>query len=356
MTLLLIAEHFPEKREECSALLASLLSHRGEKEVYTYLTEVMDLTPVMPSPVAEALEEAFERKLLKRTKIMPESLRVIRSTVLTDASKRTLLLTDPASYPNTLPMSITKRSLPLTPRKLPEGVFHRGKEDSLIENNLLCRLSTRKRPLLLIGRDNIVLRNFKERIGAAYPEKGVGTIDLEGIAFDRMEDTFLRTLDMLGENGPILFIEHCEMLNETGILLLSKFLREDSAKHYVTYSGHTLDLSDVVIVLLAHERPNKKLTSLCDTVILENVQSEEAEPALDKMLSDFAKAFALESVTAEPEARKLLLGHTANTAETLIEHALLAYRTTEASFVISAKMLSDGTVQTATKIGIWGGN
>lgn len=356
MTLLLIAEHFPEKREECSALLASLLSHRGEKEVYTYLTEVLELPPAMPSPVAEALEEAFERKLLKRTKIVPDSLRIIRSTVLTDASKRTLLLTDPASYPGTLPMNITKKSLPLMPKKLPEGVFHREREDSLIENNLLCRLSKRKRPLLLVGRDNIVLNSFKERISAAYPEKGVGTVDLENIIFDNMEFTFLRTLDMLGENGPILFVENCEKLNENGTTLLSKFLREESTKYYVTQSGHTLDLSDVVIVLLAHERPDKKLATLCDTVILENVQSDEAETALDKMLSDFAKAFALESITAEPDARKLLLGHTANTAEAFIEHAVLAYRTTEASFVIKANMLSDGTVQTATKIGIWGGN
>ncbi len=355
LALLLICRHFPERKAECSMLLSSLLSHRGEKEVYTYLTKELSLPTAAPSPVAEALEEAFERKILSRSAIGAETLRIIDSAVLTEGSKRDLILTDPKLYPHTLPLGITKKSAPLSPKKLPEGVFKREKEDSLIENNLLYRLSKRKRPLLLVAKDDIVLRSFKERITEAYPERGFCSIDLSGVGHGRIEDTVLRTLDGIGESGPLLFLENCETVEESEILLLSKLLRDDTARHYVTSSGHTLDLSEAVTVLLAHEKPENKLTALCDTVILESVKSSEAEAALDKMLTDCARAFSLLSVTAEQDARTFLLARTANTAERLIEHAVLSNRTNEERLTISLHMLSEDGAQTETKIGIWGG-
>ncbi len=356
IALLLLCRHFPEKKAECSMLLSSLLSHRGEKEVYTYLTKELSLPAASPSPVAEALEEAFERKILSRSAIVAETLRIIDSAVLTEGSKRDLILTDPKLYPHSLPLGIAKKSAPLTARKLPEGVFKREKEDSLIENNLLYRLSKRKRPLLLVAKDDIVLRSFKERITEAYPERGFGSIDLSGVGHGRIEDTVLRTLDGIGESGPLLFLENCETVEESEILLLSKLLRDDTARHYViSSSGHTLDLSEPVTVLLAHEKPDGKLAKLCDTVILESVKSTEAEAALDKMLADCARAFSLVSVTAEQDARAFLLARPANTAERLIEHAVLSNRTNEERLAISLRMLSEGGAETETKIGIWGG-
>ncbi len=355
MSILLAISYFPEKKEECAVRLCSMLSHRGEKEVYDYLKEIYDLPDVCISPVAEALEEAFERKVLDRASLTASTLSIIDSTVLTEDSKRELILTDPKQYPRTLPLGITKKSIPLSAKKLPAGTFVRAREDSLVENNLLYRLSERKRPLLLIAKDDVMLREYKERISRAYSDRGHGSIDLSGHGGIHLEDAVLRTLDGIGENAPLLFFEKCEALGENEVLSLSTILKNDTAKRYVTSCGYTLDLSDVVTVLLAHEKPDHRLTMIADTVILESFKETEAEAALNKILSDSARVFSLSSVELNEAARKILLKHTASAAERMIEHALLAHRAGEDRFVITEKMLEDTAKDSETKIGIWGG-
>ncbi len=355
MAILLAISHFPEKKEECAVRLCSMLSHRGEKEVYTYLQTVYELPAVQTSPVVEALEDAFERKVLDRASLTASTLSIIDSTVLTEDSKRELILTDPKQYPRNLPLGITKQSVPLCAKKLPTGTFVREREESLIENNLLYRLSARKRPLLLIAKDDVMLREYKDRIIRAYSERGHGSIDLSGHGGIHLEDAVLRTLDGIGENAPLLFFEKCEALGENEVMSLSTILKSDTAKRYVTASGYTLDLGNVVTVMLAHEKPDHKLTLISDTVILESIKESEAEAALDKILTDTARFFSLSAVELNAAARKLLLKQTASAAEQMIEHALLAHRAGEDRFVITEKMLEDTAKSSETKIGIWGG-
>lgn len=355
MACLLAITHFPERKSECAERLRTMLSHRGEKEVYDYLKEIYELPCARTSAVAEALEEAFERKVLDRASLTASTLSILDSTVLTEDSKRELILTEPKQYPRTLPLGITGKSLPLTAKKLPRGVFAREKEESLIENNLLYRLSERKRPLLLIAKDDVLLREYKERIRAAYAERGYGSIDLSGHGGIHLEDAVLRTLDGIGENAPLIFFEKCEALGENEVPSLATLLKSDTAKRYVTASGYTLDLSGVLTVMLAHEKPNQKLVMISDVVILENVKEAEAEAAIEKILSDSARFFSIRSVELSDGARKILLKQTASAAERMIEHALLAHCSGTDHFVITEKMLEDTEKANETKIGIWGG-
>jgi hypothetical protein len=310
-----------ENRDGYYNTLYTILRSAGQREVFAYLREHKDFDgEAVKDPVARVIEKAFGMGVIQRNTYDRVFSKVAFSTLISTEDKEKLLLNKKegaiASLPP-IPFDVDRnRKLRFSKEKA--SVEPLSRQDEL--RRILCSISPAVadrnalyRTLLVVSEDDyiseIYAKALKNGFGSAQVlEIDAGMLTLQDFVGAK-ENFILRGLSETKDSHTVFLLKHCDELGERELEELIKLLDYEYRRKYKLLEPTvSLDLSDVLIVLLASEcnRRVKQLSEECDVVMTRRLSEEEKQAVIDTMFRDRSRCFGMEQAQLEPACRQYL--------------------------------------------------
>lgn len=310
-----------ENRDGYYNTLYTILRSAGQREVFAYLREHKDFDgEAVKDPVARVIEKAFGMGVIQRNTYDRVFSKVAFSTLISTEDKEKLLLNKKegaiASLPP-IPFDVDRnRKLRFSTEKA--SVEPLSRQDEL--RRILCSISPAVadrnalyRTLLVVSEDDyiseIYAKALKNGFGSAQVlEIDAGMLTLQDFVGAK-ENFILRGLSETKDSHTVFLLKHCDELGEREMEELIKLLDYEYRRKYKLLEPTvSLDLSDVLIVLLASEcnRRVKQLSEECDVVMTRRLSEEEKQAVIDTMFRDRSRCFGMEQAQLEPACRQYL--------------------------------------------------
>lgn len=310
-----------ENRDGYYNTLYTILRSAGQREVFAYLREHKDFDgEAVKDPVARVIEKAFGMGVIQRNTYDRVFSKVAFSTLISTEDKEKLLLNKKegaiASLPP-IPFDVDRnRKLRFSTEKA--SVEPLSRQDEL--RRILCSISPAVadrnalyRTLLVVSEDDyiseIYAKALKNGFGSAQVlEIDAGMLTLQDFVGAK-ENFILRGLSETKDSHTVFLLKHCDELGERELEELIKLLDYEYRRKYKLLEPTvSLDLSDVLIVLLASEcnRRVKQLSDECDVVMTRRLSEEEKQAVIDTMFRDRSRCFGMEQAQLEPACRQYL--------------------------------------------------
>lgn len=309
------------------------------------------------------LDKAFNSGMLKREVCDPKYARILNSPALSVKDKEKAVF----SLNKELLCAISDLPLKLSHGKTSveacgAAALMREKEISAIsralKNSDLRGLPT-FRPLCLSCDSNYVLETYARAIGGDSEVTHVELIDVAELGEYEFEPTpnniFVRSIDEDKDNRFLLFFRG--EISERKIDAVKSFLQSSRrAKFHLNSPSVTLDLSAVLPVCFSDERNAKWLKQYCDEIKLSKVSSEEMPVAIADVLENVRKLYGVGTIEFTEEISEVFKGFDIDTAERLIDCAVLARRERGASVTLSRDILKESAGDNEKQTIGFGGN
>ncbi len=333
--------------------LCALLHGSSCEEVVRYLQEALPMPPATaPDRVALALEHAFCQGTLQACRLNTDVMKVMCSAVLSENEKYKLVKTarEKESFSPEIPLNASRSTeIVVDLNKLQPASKTREAELEQIRTNLSMidlRASSVYRPLLVICEDELVLDFYRETVKSCFASSALAQVTLsdrdKNIFSHSEENVFLSALDKAHDRNVVLLIDRCELLGEEGALELASYLKGETRKRYKTASTPSveIDLSGILPILFATERPESSLLECCDVLLAGELSREEFRAVLTKELDKKKGDFVLSSLTMETDVPDFLYDYSSDTVMALVNKAIAQSRLTESDVSLTVPMLA----------------
>ncbi len=315
------------------SLAKSVLDCASHESACEYVCELYGLAKDTPvNPVSLELEKRFFKKLSERELINEGVLKIIRSAVLTEASKVRLLST-PTKEIRTdyLPIDIDRRSsiripLSIITKRLSDRA---GESRSILSSLSLfpMRHAVEYRPILLLSEDGYVLESYKEALTRGFGDSVVIRIDLASstdVSFAPTRDNpIVNELNKVGCADAVVFLDNCDRLDERQQRELARFLHTTARDGKEMSLGDlSLDLGGILPILTAQSTVGIELSEECDTVKLATVKKDEKRAIIRQLAKEKGEIFGIDSLTVEDSVVEMLARHPLALSSSLIDRAV----------------------------------
>ena len=311
-----------KNREDYYHTLYTILRSASQREVFQSICQFQGYeNTCVKKPVARILERAFGLGIIQRNLYDQIFAKVAFSQLLSTEDKEKLLLNkkkDAIVSLSEIPFDAT-RDKQLSFDKEKASLLPLNREQEL--HKLLCSMhpAVDHRPrlyrtLLAAGNDDYLSQMYAAALKRGFGEDNdVMEVDAGMLTMTDFvgakENFILRGLSETKNTHTVFLISHCDELGERELDELMKLLDYDYRRKFKLLEPTVcLDLSDVVLVLLASEKNDtvKKLAQECDLVSVSPISQEEKQVVIDGMVKARAKLFGADGITLEAEGKAFL--------------------------------------------------
>lgn len=313
--------------------LCAKLSTTSGEAAWQYLKDAMKISSsVTTDEIGQALERTFSRGILSSCRVDHTVMKLIRSSVLDDVAKATLIKKGKDALPSQIPLNVTKNSeLKFDSSALSKASDARQAELEQIYSNLSMidlRDTSVYKPLLLVCEDELVLDYYKEAIKKSFFEAPVVHVSLrEDDKYSLCHsnaNVFITSMEKHGEKNVVMLLDNCEALNAEACEELSKLLCATNRKHYKADGNQSieLDLSGVLPILFASSVPPSSITERCDVVLAKELTQAEFHGVLEQSLEGRRKIFKLSSLSIDSGVSDFLFDYSSSTVANLLNKTI----------------------------------
>lgn len=302
--------------------LHSFLRSANQRGVFRHLCEFTGYEgePVK-KPVARIIEKAFGMDIIRRNIYDRSFAQVAFSELVSDEDKEKLLLSKKQDAIASL------SDIPFDAKRTPAFVFDRARAENIPLprqeelQQIFCAIYPAGigrmdlyRPLLVAGDDAYISQMYADALrsgfsgGSKVIEVDAGNLNVMDFVGAK-EHFLLRGLSQSKKTHTVFLIKHCHEIGEQELEELLKLLDYDYRRKFnLREPTVSLDLSDVLVVLLADETNEKvrKLSAQCDTVWAENITQHEKNTVIDAMFRHRSASFGIGGVELEAAGREYL--------------------------------------------------
>lgn len=347
--------------------LRTVMNSSSVGDSFDYIAESRGVNPadVPDNELALALEKAFNRQAVTRSLLSAPTLRMLRSPVLSDETKKQLLARKSRddSFAG-LPLNI-RTSTPFCKVVSLDNRTPLVRADELehVRANLgAVDVHGRfdYKPLLLVCEDSFVLDEYKKIISATLAGRKFGSVDAADpgqSCSGGSDNAIITTLDKLGDAGSVIFVENCDALSaESGRELVS-FLRSEYRSNYrIASPSVCLDLSDMLPVLFATEEPCREICEAADVLHLRPMSPEERRTIISQVVADKAGLFGLSDITLTERAYDELERYSMPQVSRMLDRAISTHRRCGESIELDAAALESESYGDEDNKFFWRGN
>ena len=334
--------------------LCALVSGASNQSVREYLGELLGIPEdTAPDKIALALEHAFCQGTFQTAKVNPDLMKLMRSTVLSESHKHSLILAAANKENVTLgvPLEI-RRSTEIVPDldDLAESFAGRSAEAEQITANLAMidlRGTSVYKPLLIVCEDEMVLEYYSHALRHSCAGTPVVSLDLQdkdkcNMAHSK-ENAFVAAMEKHGEKNVMMLFYHCDTLDADRSRELAWYLRASNRKHFriPCTVDVEVDLSGTLPVLFASRVPAACIAQCCDVIIGTELSKEEFCRTLESALEKKRKQFKLSALSMAPDVSDFLFEYSSATVTNLLNKAIGQQRRTCAEVHITVRTLQD---------------
>ncbi len=298
------------------------------------------------SDPAKMLEKAFIIGTAKREVCSSQLLRILRSNVLSEKDKRTVLLSGNKELISAvcgLPLQLECTKIDI--KKGVEAVLNRADESeavmSVLENNLLRDRNFYR--CLCIETNSEYARNaYSDYLVNMFPEDNVVQIDVSSLLpmdLDATENNvFIRSCQEKCNN--VYIIKLSGKIDERIVNLIKAFALSSSRKAFaVSRFGITIDLSAILPIFVCDGK-NAKLFDGCVSVVKSlDVTEGEKELALNDILQKKQMVFSTGIITVEDGAKGMLLNIQTNKIDSVLDQAIMSQRIDSGPICLTADLI-----------------
>lgn len=267
-------------------------------EAVEQLAKPFGVTPEKDS-IATLLEKAFSRGIAKREKYDHSIARVLYCTGLNYADKQSTILSNDRDYLNTVanfPLnlpSITSRDC--TPATLMGRVEERGKIARALRS--IQKASEEKyRPLLLRTDEEFLADSYIESFEKSFKDFNIVIVDVAMI-----EDEFFENgahnivIKELSEKklNLVLFRIYGEITVDKA-KVVNIFLSAEDRKEFLVAIGLTLDLSNILPIVVCDAQNAERFKRKCRVIELANISAEERKEILLSAVGEHSTSLGIE--------------------------------------------------------------
>ena len=296
------------------------------------------------SNAVKMLEKAFAMGVIKRDICSSQHLRVLRSNVLSDKDKRTVLLSGSKEIvPIVCGLPLNLRCENIDPVVQVNAILNRFGEHEIvtraIRNNRLRDREFYRCPCIS-SNSEFIREKYSDFICEAFGADRVVQIDvgfLMPIDFEAIENNvFIRSCV---ENSVNVFaIKLCGKIDERIVNLVKSFATGSVRKAYaISRLGISIDLSSVLPIFICDKRNAQLLDGVVNTISPIDVTEAEKPLALEDILHKKQAAFGMDSISFEEEAKEILLGLPIDKVGNVLDRAIM-------------QQCQDGALQLSTEI------
>lgn len=332
----LMLGRYSERASAYSSKLSALMSYRSnDRGVYAYLTQELDLSvDETPDKLTLALNQAFCDGSLSPDQIDRNTLKLIRSVVLSERSKVKAIKNKNGKDDifSAIPLSVTHNT-PLTfdPKSLIALSEKRKSEVERICSNLAMsdlRNTVAYKPLMIVCSDEFILDHYRDKIKKCFV--GSPIVDVSIYKDNKCDvsrsnsNIFVSAIEKHGEKNTVILIDNCEQLSENDSAEMANFLSLENLKHYkpALLPFLEMDISGMLPIFFAASVPNAKLARCCDVVLASEMSKEEFREILEASVKKKQQIFEVASVSIDPEASDLLFEYSSETVSFLLHRVM----------------------------------
>lgn len=267
-------------------------------EAVKYLAEPFGVIPG-EDKIAVLLEKAFAREVVKREKYVHSVARILYCTGLSYADKQKTILSCNGEYINAVtnfPLNLPAipswdctLSIPMDRREECEKVAKAFKTACLTADE-------KYRPLLLTAKEEFVADAYIDSFKRAFKDANIVLIDVARIESGFFENGAQNmAVKELNEKKPniVIFRIYGGMTSDKQ-KVVETFLSASKRKTFNVATGLTLDLSNILPVVICDSQNAELLKPLCRVTELAAISGKEREAILLKDISEYSRRLGTE--------------------------------------------------------------
>ena len=351
VSTLALLHYCRDTREFNMARLKQNVENTPFEELYTVAAAKYGEAGVLEIEEVKLLNKSFNSGVLKRDTFDPKYARMLNSFALYTKDKEKAVF----SLNKELLTQISDLPLKLSPEKiasvsssgLEKTALNRAKEIKAIaralKNSDLRQLPA-FRPLCISCEDRYVLNMYAKAIEEGNTGAHVEVIDVSELEDYDFEPTannvFVRSIDEDRDNL-FLLLFYGEISSRKVDAVKSILQSSRRAKFHLHSPNVTLNLSAVLPICLCDGQNAKWLKSCCDEIELSPVTAEEQHIAVSDVLEGKSSLYGVGAIVLTDEAAEALDGYGIDTAEKIIDAAVLAHREKGVSITLALEMLEE---------------
>lgn len=285
------------------------------------------------SETAKSLEKAFEIGTAKRELCSSQHLRIIRSNVLSEDDKRTVLLSGnkelvPAVCGLPLQLEYKKININREASAVLKSDAEMAAIMSSLENNDL-RNRDFFRSLCITSNSEYVREAYVDWIYRIFSESNVVLIDVASllpIDLDATENNvFIRNCHEKDDN--VYIVKLSGKIDERIVNLVKKIATSIGRKAFaITHFGISIDLCSALPIYICDRRNSQLLEGNVRIVNAANISESEKILALENILRKKQVDFSVGEITMEDSAKDILLNAPINKISDILDQIILTQR------------------------------
>lgn len=350
-----------EKKESLNKLEYLLDCHNLQGEIKKLGGYVPDGKYKTPREAA-LLEKQFAEGKLERGRYSEEHARVIFSNVLSFNDKRQALASDKGDglHLSELPLGLKDRKSVCREDVFDDfPVARENERKDLLQAIRNADLRTKKmyRPVMLTSRSNFMLGLYTEALEKGLEQMNQVKIEVSELNAADLEPTqnnvFVRFCDENCDNAYFMFFRgetSREIVGE-----VKEFLRTESrAGVRLNMPSVTLDLSQILPVVIADAEHAALLSDACDTIVIEDAKKEEMPALIDAVLKRKSAEYGVKSVSLDDELYNKLCSGKLDDAVAAIDLGVRKNRIASRDIVLSVKDVAGNKIKSERRLGFGG--
>ena len=320
--------YYPQK-------LCALLNSPSNKSVWEYLYSSIQIpSNIYPDKISLALGYAFSQDHLQPHKTNNDVMKLMHSTILTEAAKIKILKSAKVKelFACEIPLNVTKKSNIVFDSQSIVALsdVRRAEVDQICSNLAMIDLRNTSvyKPLLLVCEDKLMLDYYRESIKNAFSACSTAEISLNEedkcIISHSNDNIFVSSVEKFGDRNVVMLLDHCESLPPEACVELSKLLKASNRKQFKSAGPLPIeiDLSGTLPILFASAIPDSNIAECCDVVITKELTRSEFKNVLEHSLKKKLELFKLNSLSMDQNVSDFLFDYSSDTVTNLLNKAI----------------------------------
>lgn len=292
------------------------------------------LTNFKPKEIKETkiLTKAFNSSVLKSCEYAPKYARVLYSSAISLHDKEKAIFNpnkDAISAIADLPLKVAERHMPLDLSWLGDVPLYRKDEQEKIAINLGYNTrSTIYRPLCLCSDSKYLLKMYTRTI------QGINSINVERInvgdlvSYDiepTANNIFVRSVDEDKLNIFLIYVSG-DVSDQAYDSIKGFLVAEKRSKFHLSAPNVTINLGNVLPIVLCDKRNMQKLVDVCDVVELADVSQSEISLLVSDIVESKKCEYGIEDIEWSDDITNCLKDMSADDIEKCIDRAIRSER------------------------------
>ncbi len=318
-------------------ILRTVLKTSGQKKALAHICNTYSHgEDIETNPVAKIIEKAFALEIIERSIYNKSFAKIAFSSLVTNEDKEKLLLIRQEGAIDALtdiPFDVDWSGChEFDTGSISEVVLARESETQEILQNVTITTSCpacARTPLMIVSCDDYIMQMYRKMIASGFGKESVVEIDATTLTdadlVPSRENVFLRGLARTKSAHTVFVISHCEDLENDKLDSIINMLDYEHRKSFKMFHPNvTLDLSEIVFVLLGNEKNSAtlRLSKSCDTVWAKNIDTDEKPVVVASIFASRINTFGCCNMKMDDGCRQFLADYDSRQIQQVIDCAI----------------------------------